>query len=99
MGNFTKNQLKREIMKLNVKQVQQTTLDNLSYQFNTTRSKEAIKQTKKIVINRISDSTKEDELSLKVEFSLLPSKTWFSKVNLDLFFQEHLLNSTTIGIP
>lgn len=99
MGNSTKNQLKREIMKLNVEQAKQSTLDNLSYQFNTTRSKEAIKPTKKIIINRISDSTKEDELSLKVEFSLLPSKTWFSKINLDLFFQEHLLNSITIGIP
>ncbi len=74
-------------------------MDNLSYQFNTTRSKEAIKPTKTIIINRISDTTKEDELALKVEFSLFPSKTSFSKINLDLFFQEHLLNSTTISIP
>jgi hypothetical protein len=86
-------------LKLNVKQAKQSTLDNLSYQFNTTRSKEAIKPTKAIVINRISDTTKEDELALKVEFSLKPSKTSFSKINLDLLFQEHLLNSTTISIP
>jgi hypothetical protein len=54
---------------------------------------------KAIVINKISDTTKEDELALKVDFSLLPSKTSFSKINLDLFFQEHLLNSATISIP
>ncbi len=99
MGNFTKNQQKRELMKLSVERAKQSTLDNLSYQFNTTRSKEAIKPTKAIIINKISDTTKEDELGLKVEFSLFPSKTSFSKINLDLFFQEHLLNSTTISIP
>jgi hypothetical protein len=99
VGNFTKNQQKREIMKVNVEHAKQSTLDSLSFQFNTTRSKEAIKPTKTIVINRISDLTKEDELLLNVEFGLLPSKTSFSKINLDLFFQEHLLNSTTISIP
>jgi len=99
MGNFTKKQQKRELMKYDVKQAKQSTLDNLSYQFNTTRSKETIKPTKAIVINKISDTTKEDELALEVEFSLLPSKKLFSKINLDLFFQEHLLNSTTISIP
>jgi hypothetical protein len=99
MGNFTKNQQKRELMKHDVEEAKQSTLDNLSYQFNITRSKEAIKPTKSIVINRISDTTKENELALKVEFSLLPSKTSFSKINLDLFFQEHLLHSTTISIP
>ena len=99
MGNFTKNQQKREIMKVNVKQAKQSTLEDLSFQFNIDRTKEAIKPTKAIVINRISDTTKEDELALKVEFSLLPSKASFSKINLDLYFQEHLLNSTPLSIP
>src|SRR5664279_2790821 len=99
MGKLSKNQQRREVIAIDVKQAKQSTLDNLSYQFNTTRSKETIKPTKAIVINKISDSTKEDELALKVEFSLLPSKKLFSKVNLDLFFQEHLLSSTTISIP
>jgi len=99
MGKLSKNQQRREVIAIDVKQARQSTLDNLSYQFNTTRSKETIKPTKAIVINKISDTTKEDELALKVEFSLLPSKKLFSKVNLDLFFQEHLLSSTTISIP
>jgi hypothetical protein len=99
MVNLNKNQRKREIMKADVEQAKQSTLDTLSFQFNTVRSKETIKPTKVIVINRISDSTKEDELLLNIEFRLIPSKVSFSKVNLDLYFQEHLLNSTTIGIP
>jgi hypothetical protein len=99
MGNFTKNQQKREIMKVNVEHSKQSTLEDLSFQFNIERTREAIKPTKVIVINKISDTTKEDELALKVEFSLLPSKASFSKINLDLFFQEHLLNSRTISIP
>src|ERR1035437_4319777 len=99
MRKLSKNQQKREIMKADVKQAKQSTIEDLSFQFNIERTREAIRPTKEIVINKISDITKEDELALKVEFSLLPSKTSFSKINLDLFFQEHLLNSTTISIP
>jgi hypothetical protein len=60
--------------------------------------KEPSKPTKAIVINRIADETKEDELTLKVEFSLLPSPSSFSKVNLDLFFLEDLLKSIPLHI-
>jgi hypothetical protein len=99
MVNLTKNQQKREIMKANVSQSKQSTLEDLSFQFDIEKTKEKVSQRKAIVINNIADTTKEDELELKVEFSLLPSKASFSKINLDLYFQEHLLNSTTIGIP
>lgn len=86
-------------MKANVERAKQSTLNHMSFQFNITRTKDAIKSSKAIVINRISDATKEDELLLKVEFSLLPSKESFSKINLDLYFQEQMLHSTTISIP
>lgn len=99
MGNLTKNQLKRELMKVKVEQEKQSTLDSLSFQFNTTRAKEAIKPTKSIGINCLTEAIKEDELALNIEFSLLPSKMSFSKVNLDLYFQEQLINSTTLRIP
>jgi hypothetical protein len=99
MGNLTKNQRKREIMKADVKKAKQSTLEDLSFQFNITRTREAIKPAKEIIINRIADTTKEDELALEVEFSLLPSKASFSKINLDLYFQGQLLNSTTLIIP
>ena len=99
MGNFTKNQQKREIMKIDVERAKQSTLDDLSFQFNIVRAKEATKPTKTIMINQISDVTKEDELELKVEFSLLPSKASFSKVNLDLYFQENMLKPASLTIP
>ena len=99
MSNLTKTQQKREIMKTEVKQEKQSTLDEMSFQFNIKKSKEATTPTKAIVINRIADETKEDELELKVEFTLLPSKASFSKINLDLYFHEQLLNSTPLCIP
>ena len=86
-------------MAVDVKQAKQSTLEDLSFQFNINRTKDAIKPTKAIVINRITDTTKEDELVLKVEFSLLPSKASFSKITLDLYFQEQLINSTPLSIP
>jgi hypothetical protein len=99
MVKLSKNQQKREMIAVDVKQAKQSTLDDLSFQFNIDRSKEAIKSTKAIVINRIADTTKEDELAIKTEFSLLPSKASFSKVNLDLYFQETLLKSASLIIP
>ena len=99
MGNLTKNRKKREIMKAEVKQAKQSTLEDLSFQFNIKRSKEATAPTKAIVINRIVDETREDELTLKIEFTLLPSKASFSKINIDLYFHEQLLNSTPMCIP
>ncbi len=99
MGKLSKNQQKREIMAVDVKQAKQSTLEDLSFQFNINRTKEASKSTKAIVINRIAATTKEDELALKIEFTLLPSKASFSKINLDLYFQEQLLNSTSLIIP
>ena len=99
MGNFTKNQHRRELMKANVEHAKQSTLDSLSFQFDISRAKEATKPTKEIVINGISDITKEDELEVRVEFSLMPSKAFFSKANLDLFFQETLLKSASLIIP
>jgi hypothetical protein len=98
MGKLSKNQLKRETVATAVKQAKQSTLEDLSFQFNIERTRGTITPKKAIRINKISDTVKEDELALNVEFSLLPSKVSFSKINLDLFFQEHRLNSTTISI-
>ena len=99
MVRLSKNQQKREIISVDVKQMKQSTLDDLSFQFNINRHKEPIKPTKEILINSVFETTKEDELAFKVDFTLFPSKASFSKVNLDLYFQEYVLNSTTISIP
>jgi formylmethanofuran dehydrogenase subunit B len=90
MGKSSKNQLKREIIAIDVKQAKQSTLEDLSFQFNIERTREAITPAKAIVINKISDSTKEDELALKVEFSLLPSKTSFFKNKFGSVFSRTL---------
>jgi len=83
---------------VDVKRAKQSTLEDLSFQFNINKAKEAIKPTKAIVINRIAETTKEDELTLKIEFSLLPSKASFSKLCLDLYFEEQLVKSTPLSI-
>ena len=98
MGKQTKNQRRREIVNTTVKRSKQSTLDNLSYQFNIPK-REPIKPLKAIIIDEISITTKEDELELKIEFRLTPSTASFSKINLDLYFQEQFLNSTTLSIP
>ena len=99
MGKAAKNQQNREKMKADVTQSKQSTIDNISYQFNIQKTKGAEKPTKTIIINDIDTKTKVDELLLKIGFSLLPSKAAFSKIILDLYFQEHLLNSATLSIP
>jgi len=38
LGNLTKNQQKRKIMKIAIKQPKQSTLDNLIFQFNIQKS-------------------------------------------------------------
>lgn len=98
MVKLSRNQQKREIKTAAVRQSKQSTLEDISFQFNIERSKEATKPAKAIVINRIADTTKEDELALKVEFTLLPSKVSFSKISLDLYFQDNLLKSTPLHI-
>ena len=82
------------------KQSKQTTLDNL----RDIPQKEPSKavgsgQKKQIIITEIDTVTKEDELALKVGFKLVPSKTSFSKIRSDLFFNEQKLNSALITIP
>lgn len=54
---------------------------------------------KRIIITQIDTLTKEDELELKVSFTLVPSKDSFSKVKLDLWFDNQRIKSFSIMIP
>jgi hypothetical protein len=54
---------------------------------------------KQIIITEIGTLTKEDELAIKVGFKLLPSKTAFSKVKSDLWFDNQQISSVSISIP
>lgn len=54
---------------------------------------------KRIIITQIDTLTKEDELELKISFTLVPSKDSFSKVKLDLWFDNQRIKSFSIMIP
>ena len=101
MGKSTKIQRLREKMLAATKQSKQTTLDSLQ---NMPQEKELAntvepEQKKQIIITEIETVTKTGELALKIEFRLLPSKTAFSKIRSDLFFDEQKLKVFLIFIP
>ena len=98
MGKQIKRQHEREKVQTAVKQLKQSTLDNISYQFNIERREDS-KPLRSIIIDAVEPTIKEDELELKTEFRLLPSKDSFSKLNFDLYFEEKMLNSTILCLP
>jgi len=84
-------------MKVTVNKNKQYKLDDVYFQFNIQKI-DGSKPEKAILITHISNLIKEDELELKVEFTLSPSKESFSKVFLDLFFENQKLSSTPLLI-
>ncbi len=54
---------------------------------------------KQVTIVEVKSSTREDELALKISFKLLPSKTSFSKVKSDLWFDGQLISTILVSIP
>ena len=54
---------------------------------------------KQIIINRIETITKYDEMTITVEFKLIPSKTVFSKLKSTLWFDDQEVKSALIEIP
>jgi hypothetical protein len=90
MGN-----LKKKSKNLNT--CKQLTLDSLSTGVpNKTNIPINLKQ---IAITGIDTTSREDELVLKISFELTPSKTAFSKVKLDLWFDDQQISSISISIP
>ena len=87
-------------MPKNHKLPKQLTLDNLpDTSENQPAKTTSHMQQKQIAITGICCHTKEDELALKVSFKLVPSKAAFSKVQSDLWFDNHLISSVSIRIP
>jgi hypothetical protein len=87
-------------MPKNLKLSKQLTMDNLS----NAPKKEPAETTasvreKQIVITEVGTLTKEEELVLKVGFTLFPSKNVFSKVQSDLWFDDQKISSISIRIP
>ena len=87
-------------MTQNTKTSKQQTLDHKYAKTDGDAKKEIPqKNEKQIVITEISTTTKVDELSLKVDFRLVPSRTAFSKIHFVLWFDNQQIRSVSIRIP
>lgn len=100
MSKSAKTQRLREKMRDAVKQSKQMTFDNLQ-EADKKESVETVvpKQEKQIVIGEIGTVAKEDELELKVGFRLFPSRNSFSKITVELYFDEQKIHTRSISIP
>ena len=85
------------------------TIDNLPDHFfenkrkinrlvETSTVKTLVKHQKQIVITKVYLETKHEEPTLKVEFKLLPNKTFFSKIKSDLWFDKKRVKSFLFDI-
>jgi len=86
-------------MPKNPKESKQLTLDSLPIDAKKEPAKTpAPIREKRIIITEIGVLTKMDELALKVDFKLVPSKTAFSIVKLDLWFDNQQISSDLIRV-
>jgi hypothetical protein len=77
------------------KQVKQLELNR----FPSTTQKETPKKSKQIILTKIFSVTKFDEMILLVQFKLIPSKIFFSKLKSTLWFDGQEVSSALIRIP
>ncbi len=98
MGKSTKNQRLRQKTLSDISHSKQTTLNNRPETQNNNHTKLVPEQKKQIEITEINTSTREDELVLKVGFRLYPSRTTFSKITSDLYFDEQKITSLQLRI-
>jgi hypothetical protein len=99
MGKSTKTQRLREKMQADVKNSKQTTLSKLPEPQKEEPAKAVLLgQKKQIEITELSTSTMEDELTLRIAFKLLPSRTAFSRVTADLYFDDQKFESLRLRI-
>ena len=99
MVRSTKTQRLREKMRADVRHSKQTTLGTIPQIHKAQPAKSAVPEKKKqIEITEISANTREDELVLKIGFRLLPSRTAFSRVTSDLYFDEEKIDSLRLRV-
>jgi hypothetical protein len=94
----TRTQRLREKVRADAIHSKQTTLGNTLETHNTEPPMAAPTQNKVIEITEIDTSMREDELALKIAFKLLPSRTVFSRVTVDLFFDEQKIDTRRFHI-
>jgi hypothetical protein len=99
MVRSTKSQRLREKIRADVKHSKQATLGTLPETRKAEPTKAAVpEQKKQIQITEIGTTTREDELVLKIGFRLLPSRTVFSRVTSDLYFDEEKIDSLRLRV-
>jgi hypothetical protein len=99
MVKSTKTERLREKIRMDIKYSKQKTLGDTPEMRKVQPTKPtAPKLQKKIEITEISTLTREDELVLKVTFRLQPSRTAFSRVISDLFFDEEKIDSLRLRV-
>jgi hypothetical protein len=82
----------------NLKSSKQLTLDKLPIVTKESANAAAEASEKQIIVTEISTSKKVAEIALKVAFKPVPSKTAFSKIQFDLFFNNQQISSKSIRI-
>ncbi len=86
-------------MQTDIKYSKQTTLGSQPEAQKDAPSKTVVpEQKKQIEITQITTSTREDELVLKVSFKLTPSRTAFSRLTSDMYFDELKIDSLRLRV-
>jgi len=99
MVRSTKSKRLREKMRTEVKYSRQSTLGDMPETHKAQPAKPAAsKPQKKIEITDVNTSTREDDLTLKVAFRLLPSRTAFSRLTVDLYFDGQKIESIRLRV-
>ncbi len=99
MVRSTKSLRSRERMREDVKYSKQATLSDKPETRKVQPAKPAApKPPKKIEITDVNTSLREDELVLKIAFRLLPSRTAFSKLTADLYFDDQKIESLRLRV-
>jgi hypothetical protein len=91
-----KKQQLREKTLVDIKKSKQSTFNDLPKWESTTSNSETKKA---IAIAQLGYVIKENELELLIAFRLLPSKSSFSNIALELFFDDNQLNTYLISVP
>jgi hypothetical protein len=97
MVRSTKNDRLKEKIRADIKYSNQTTLENIA-ETPKPATPAISEQKKQIEILEIGTHFQEDVLVLKIAFKLLPSRTAFSHVTSDLYFDEQKIDSSTFSI-
>jgi hypothetical protein len=99
MNRASKKDRLREKTRVDIEQSKQTTFDKLPEPPEKEAVKLPVQAQKQIEIVEVNTETKEDELKLKIWFRLHPSKTAFSRITAELYFDQHHFHTVPLKIP